>query len=99
VADELFLVRLIPPRPDFPQTMSDAEQHVMHQHQEFWRELLAEGRVVVYGPVSDPAGAWGLGVLRASNRVEVIEYCNVDPAVASGLMTFETFPIMGGRTG
>jgi uncharacterized protein YciI len=99
MADELFFFRLIPPRPDFAQTMTDAEQQVMQQHQAFWRELLAEGRVVVYGPVADPEGVWGLGVVRAQSRVEVIEYGNVDPAVASGLMTFETFQIMGGRTG
>ncbi|MET0698517.1 MAG: YciI family protein [Mycobacterium sp.] len=99
MADELFFVRLIPPRADFSQTMTEAEQQVMRQHQSFWRELLAEGRVVVFGPVADPEGAWGLGVVRAESRVEVIEYCNVDPAVASGLMTFETFEIQGARTG
>jgi uncharacterized protein len=99
VADELFLIRLIPPRPDFAQTMSEAERHIMGQHQSFWRELLAEGRVVVFGPVSDPDGDWGLGVLRAKDRVEALEYGNVDPAVSSGLMAFVALHIKGARTG
>lgn len=52
----LYLFRLIPPRADFAQTMTQAEQHAMQQHQEYWRELLTQGRVVIYGDPSVVAG-------------------------------------------
>jgi hypothetical protein len=52
----LYLFRLIPPRADFAQTMTPAEQHAMQQHQEYWRELLTQGRVVIYGDPSVVAG-------------------------------------------
>ena len=48
--------------------MTPAEQDAMPRHQAYWQDLLAEGRVVVYGPVADPEGIWGMGVLRAEGR-------------------------------
>ncbi len=95
----LYLFRLIPPRADFAQTMTQAEQHAMQQHQEYWRELLTQGRVVVYGPVADPEGIWGVGVVRAASHVDVLELGNGDPSVIAGVNTFEVFEIMGGITG
>ena len=95
----LFLFRLIPPRADFAQTMTAEEQQAMAEHMEYWQQLLQDGRVVVYGPVADPEGVWGLGVLRASHRAEVLEIGERDPSVVAGINTFEVFEIMGGRTG
>ena len=95
----LFLFRLVPPRPDFAQTMTPEEQQAMAGHQEYWRQLLEAGRVVVYGPVADPEGVWGMGVLRATERAEVLEIGERDPSVVAGVNTFEVFEIMGGRTG
>lgn len=95
----LYLFRLIPPRADFAQTMTDAEQKAMAQHMSYWQDLLAAGRVVVYGPVADPEGVWGLGVLRASDRAEALEIGEADPSVLLGVNTFEVAEIMGGTTG
>ena len=95
----LFLFRLIPPRADFAQTMTVEEQQAMAEHMEYWQQLLQDGRVVVYGPVADPEGVWGLGVLRASDRAEVLEIGERDPSVVAGINTFEVFEVMGGRTG
>jgi uncharacterized protein len=95
----LFLFRLIPPRADFAQTMTDAEQQAMGAHMEYWQGLLAEGRVVVYGPVADPEGVWGLGVLRAEDRAEVLAIGEDDPSVIAGVNSFDVFEIMGGTTG
>jgi uncharacterized protein YciI len=94
----LFLFRLIPPRADFAQTMTAEEQSAMAEHMQYWQRLLHEGRVVVYGPVADPEGVWGLGVLRAADRAEVLAIGERDPSVASGVNTFEVFEIMDGRT-
>ncbi|HEX2213283.1 MAG TPA: YciI family protein [Mycobacterium sp.] len=95
----LFLFRLIPPRADFAQTMTDAEQQAMAAHQDYWQRLLADGRVVVYGPVADPEGVWGMGVLRATDRAEVLAIGEADPSVVAGVNTFDVFEIMGGTTG
>jgi len=95
----LFLYRLLPPRADFAQTMTPHEQEAMGRHQEYWRALLEAGRVVVYGPVADPEGVWGLGIVRASSQAEVVEIGDGDPAVAVGVCTFDVAEIMGGITG
>jgi uncharacterized protein len=95
----LFLFRLVPPRADFAQTMTPAEQQVMGAHMQYWQRLLADGRVVVYGPVADPEGVWGLGVLRAADQAEVLTIGEQDPSVTAGVNTFEVFEIMGGTTG
>jgi uncharacterized protein len=99
MADKLFLFRLIPPRADFAQTLTPGEQDAMSRHAVYWRELLAAGRVVVYGPVADPEGVWGLGVVRASSQAEVIEIGENDPVIVAGIATFDVAEIMGGLTG
>jgi uncharacterized protein YciI len=94
----LFLFRLIPPRADFAQTMTGDEQSAMAGHMEYWQRLLREGKVVVYGPVADPEGVWGLGVLRGADRAAVLAIGERDPSVTAGINTFEVFEIMGGIT-
>jgi uncharacterized protein len=94
----LFLFRLIPPRADFAQTMTAEEHSAMAEHMDYWQRLLHDGRVVVYGPVADPEGVWGLGVLRAADRAEVLAIGDADPSVTAGVNTFEVFEIMGGIT-
>lgn len=95
----LFFFRLNPPRADFAQTMTPDEQQVMAEHMDYWQRLLGDGRVVVYGPVADPEGVWGLGVLRAADRAEVLAIAERDPSVLAGVNTFDVFEIMAGQTG
>ncbi|WP_192725510.1 MULTISPECIES: YciI family protein [unclassified Mycobacterium] len=94
----LFLFRLIPPRADFAQTMTAEEQKAMAEHMSYWEQLMADDKVLVYGPVADPEGVWGMGVLRVADRAEVLEIGERDPSVSAGVNTFEVFEIMGGRT-
>jgi uncharacterized protein YciI len=94
----LFLFRLIPPRADFAQTMTTDEQKAMAEHMTYWQQLMADGKVLVYGPVADPEGVWGMGVLRVADRAEVLEIGERDPSVVAGVNTFEVFEIMGGLT-
>jgi uncharacterized protein YciI len=98
MSQTLFLFRLIPPRADFAQTMTPDEQSAMAGHMEYWQQLLRDGKVLVYGPVADPEGVWGLGVLRAADRAEVLAIGERDPAVTAGINTFEVFEIVGGIT-
>jgi uncharacterized protein YciI len=86
-----FLYKLIPPRPTFDTDMSDTEAAIMGQHMAYWQDLLERGRVVVFGPVSDPVGTWGLGVVEAETEDDARALGVDDPAVASGMATFEVY--------
>jgi uncharacterized protein len=88
-----FVYKLIAPRPTFPADITAAEAEIMGRHSVYWRALLDEGRVVVFGPVADPAGVWGLAVVAAATADEVRALGVEDPAVASGLATFEVYPM------
>jgi len=79
-----FVFRLIPPRPDFATTMSDDERTFMTAHSEYWRDLIAQGRCVAVGPVADPAGGYGLGVVLAEDMAEAEDIRRKDPAMAPG---------------
>ncbi len=89
-----FVYRLIPPRPTFgPGDMSDAEAAIMGEHAGYWGGLLQEGRAVVFGPVLDPSGTWGLAIVEADSEAEVTAVRDADPAVTSGLGTVRIFPM------
>jgi uncharacterized protein len=98
VGSSLFLFRLIPPRADFAQTMTAGEQKAMAEHMAYWEQLMADGKILVYGPVADPEGVWGMGVMRLADRAEALEIGEHDPSVVAGVNTFEVFEILGGRT-
>lgn len=90
-----FMLKLIPPRPTFGADMNAEERAVMFEHQTYWRGKLAEGRAVVFGPVADPKGGFGLGVIRAANLEEVKAFEAKDPAIASGRgFRYEVLPML-----
>ena len=88
-----FLIRLIPPRPTFAQDMSEHEREVMGRHAAHWRGLLDRGTAVAFGPVLDPAGSWGLGLLDLAVQDEAVKVAASDPAVLSGVCTYELLPM------
>jgi uncharacterized protein len=88
-----YVYRLIPPRPSFAQDLSESEAARMGEHASYWQELLAGGDVVVYGPVDDPAGTWGLAVFEAHDEVAAHAIAEDDPAVRSGMCTFALHPM------
>jgi uncharacterized protein YciI len=93
-ANRFFLMRLIPPRPTFPQDMSDAERQVMQAHVAYWAERVKEGRMIVFGPVADPSGPWGVGILRVKDEAEAHALKDQDPAVVAALgFRYEVLPM------
>ena len=62
-----YLFKLVPPRPDFAFTMSDDEKATMLEHVRYWGELASAGKTLAYGPVDDPAGGYGIGIVLAEN--------------------------------
>jgi hypothetical protein len=90
-----FLYKLIPPRPSFDQDMSDSERAIMGQHIAYWKPLAERGVAIVFAPVNDPAGAWGLAVVEAENKDVVQALGLADPAITSQLARFEIYALPG----
>jgi uncharacterized protein YciI len=78
-----FVFKLIPPRPTFAHDLNDAARAIMQQHAGYWAELTKQGRTVAYGPVDDPSGSYGLGVILAVDQAEAEGLLAQDPAVLS----------------
>lgn len=87
-----FYVRLNTIRPDFAQTMTPEERAVMQNHSKYWREWQGRGYVVVFGPVLDPGGAFGVGVVGVEEEDEVKRIVAGDPV--NVLTSIEYFPMM-----
>ena len=88
------MVRLNPPRPTFATDMTEAEAATMAEHAQYWRGLLADGKAVAFGPVLDPAGVWGVGLLEVDDPAEAEKITTADPAVTGGVVRMETFPML-----
>jgi uncharacterized protein YciI len=84
-----FVYKLIPPRPTFDEDMDERERAIMNQHVASYAELHQQGRVIVYGPVRDSTGSWGLGVLEADELEDVKAIAENDPAIRSGMCTYD----------
>jgi len=78
-----FVFRLIPPRPDFAFTMNDDESATMTSHVGYWSGLAAQGKALAFGPVNDPNGAYGIGIVLAENDAEALALRDSDPALLS----------------
>ena len=87
-----FFVKLIPPRSTFITDMTDPEKSIMQQHVIYWGELLEKGIAIAYGPVLDPKGAYGVGVLCVNSDDELQQVIINDPA--NGLNRYEFAPMM-----
>ena len=90
-----FVCKLITPRPTFMEDMSEAEGAALGAHVQYWTELLEKKKVLLFGPVGDPAGVWGLGIVAASDEKEVDALAKNDPAIASGLgFDYQVMPML-----
>jgi len=92
--EHYFLFKLTPPRPTFMYDITPDEQTLMGVHGVYWSGQLAAGKIIAFGPVADPAGGWGLGVLRVTNPAEVDELIANDPvSLAKQGFRYEVFPM------
>lgn len=92
---QFFVNRLLSPRPTFPMDMTEAERQLMEVHVQYWTRHMAEGRVLVFGPVLDPKGVWGLGVVKARDEAEVQAMLAGDPVIVADVgFSYETLPMM-----
>lgn len=84
-----FVLRLIAPRPNFAQTLTDGEREVMNSHAAHWRPYLERGEMVVFGPVLTDEDSYGLAVVESEDEAALREFAAQDPVVKTGTAVFE----------
>ena len=92
------MFRLMAPWPTFALDMSDEEREIMGRHAAYWQPLVDAGRMVVFGPVLDGTGSWGLGVVEADDEDEVRQFASGDPVVTTGTADIEVGRMIAGFT-
>jgi len=93
--DTYFVCRLLAPRPSFAFDMNDAERAVMQEHAGYWMSLLTAGTALIFGPVADPKGPWGVGVVKAKDEASVRTLEAGDPAIRSKRgFSYEILPML-----
>jgi uncharacterized protein len=91
-----FAFRLKAPRPTFALDMSDEEREIMSRHAAYWQPYIDSGQMVVFGPVLDDTGSWGLGVIEAEDEDELRAFAAHDPVVTSGTADMEIGKMLAG---
>ena len=86
-----FFLKLLPPRSSFMMDMTDAERAIMQQHVQYWGQLLQKGTAIAYGPVLDPKGGYGVGIICVDTDEELRQVLKDDPA--NGLNKYEFAPM------
>ncbi len=71
--------------------MTDDEREIMMRHAGYWRKLMDKKSVIVVGPVMDPAGVFGIGVVEAEDEATVNSLLVEDPAMV--LNRYEIYPM------
>src|SRR5947207_476260 len=85
-----FVFRLKAPRATFALDMTDEEREIMGRHAAYWQPLIDSGHMVIFGPVLDSTGSWGLGVAesvgdtggnhhRRARRRDHLTVCQAEP--------------------
>jgi uncharacterized protein YciI len=89
-----FLYKLISPRTTFPKDITSTEMQIMQEHVVYWKELTNKKIVLLFGPVADPKGTYGLAIVEAANEEVVNEYGIHDPAIEADVgFKFEIYPM------
>lgn len=86
-----YCLYLNPPRPTFFMDITPEEREIMGRHAAYWAKLMEEGLVIAYGPVLDPAGAYGMGIVEVESDEQLQEFMANDPA--NGLNKYEFYPM------
>jgi uncharacterized protein YciI len=88
--------RLEASRPSFALDMTGEEREIMGRHAAYWQPYIDSGQMVVFGPVLDSTGSWGLGVIEAEDEDELRAFAAGDPAVTTGTGNIELGKMLAG---
>ena len=92
-----FFVKANNPRSTFHLDMTAAEREVMNRHVAYWTERAREGISIVFGPVADPGGFYGIGIYQVDDEAQMRQLLSEDPA--NGLLAFELTPMANAVVG
>ncbi len=84
-----YVLRLIAPRPNFAQTITEDERAIMNRHAAHWRSYLERGDMVVFGPILTDDDSYGLAVVETDDEQALREFAAQDPVVTTGTAAFE----------
>jgi len=91
-----FVFRLQAPRPTFALDMTDEGREIMGRHAAHWQPFIDSGQMVVFGPVMDGSGSWGLGVVESEDEDELRAFAAKDPVVTTRTATIEIGKMLAG---
>jgi uncharacterized protein YciI len=63
--------------------MTEDERATMLRHVAYWSNLAAEGTAVAFGPVGDPKGPYGIGIILVEDMAAAELLRDGDPVQAS----------------
>ena len=92
-----FVLRLIAPRPNFAQTLTESERAIMGRHAAHWSPYLERGDMVVFGPVLTDDDSFGLAVVETDDEQALREFAAQDPVVTTGTAQFEVGRLAAGH--
>jgi uncharacterized protein len=95
---QFYFFKLIPPRPTFPHDITDAERELMQAHSHYFDRQFEAGKLLLYGPVMAPGGAFGVGILEVADEAEAREFSENDPSVRAGMNCWELYPMRVARS-
>lgn len=75
-----FFIKTQNPRPTFHLDMTTEERTIMERHVAYWSEKATHGIAIVFGPVMDPKGVYGIGVYQVRDEAEMRDLLEHDPA-------------------
>ena len=66
----------------------------MAEHVAYWTALAQSGTVVVFGPVADPNGVWGVAIVEAEDEAAVGALTSRDPVMRAEIgARYEVLPM------
>ena len=89
-----FHYKLLGPRPTFPRDITPDERAMMARHVAYWKEFFKDDSLLVFGPVADPRGAYGIAIIAVPTEADARHRADNDPAILAGTgFTYELHPM------
>ena len=92
-----YFIKTQNPRPTFHLDMTVEERTTTQRHVAYWSEKATQGIAIVFGPVMDPKGVYGVGVYQVNGETEMRQILEHDPA--NGLLQYEVLPMARAMVG
>jgi uncharacterized protein len=66
------------------------------RHAAHWQPFIDSGQMVVFGPVLDDTGSFGLAVIEAEDEDQLRQFAAGDPVITTGTVRFEFEKMLAG---